>query len=80
MPRLTDHPRTFPFSTPTVIEVAGRAQLITPGSDVVLAAGKEFRKLAENPLEERTLASYAVTHGALFIRSEEHLFRIVARP
>lgn len=50
------------------------------GKGVVLAAGKEFRRLAENPLEERTLASYAVTHGALFIRSEEHLFRIGAKP
>jgi outer membrane protein assembly factor BamB len=50
------------------------------GKGVVLAAGKEFRKLAENPLGERTLASYAVTDGALFIRSEENLFRIGAKP
>ncbi|MFN0066476.1 MAG: PQQ-binding-like beta-propeller repeat protein [Limisphaerales bacterium] len=50
------------------------------GKGVVLSAGKEFRKLAENPLGERTLASYAVTDGALFIRSEENLFRIGARP
>jgi outer membrane protein assembly factor BamB len=46
------------------------------GLGVVLAPGKEFKKLAENDLKERTLASYAVTDGALFIRSEENLFRI----
>jgi outer membrane protein assembly factor BamB len=46
------------------------------GRGVVLAADKKFRQLAENPLEERTLASYAVGDGALFIRTAEHLFRI----
>ncbi|MCH8923771.1 MAG: PQQ-binding-like beta-propeller repeat protein [Planctomycetes bacterium] len=46
------------------------------GRGVVLAADKEFRVLAENPLEERTLASYAVDDGALFIRTAEHLYRI----
>ena len=34
-PRVTDHPRKFSFSTPTVIEVEGRPQLISPGSGVV---------------------------------------------
>ncbi|MBI4660529.1 MAG: PQQ-binding-like beta-propeller repeat protein [Verrucomicrobia bacterium] len=49
-----------------------------PGLGVVLEAGKEFRKLASNALEERTLASYAVSDGALFIRTEKHLYRIQA--
>ena len=31
---------------------------------------------ATNDLGERTLASYAVTDGALFIRSETHLWKI----
>jgi len=46
------------------------------GTSVVLKAGKEFHKLATNPLGERSLASYAVGDGALFIRTEQHLFRI----
>ena len=50
------------------------------GIGVVIKPGKTFEKLAENPLGERTLASYAVTDGALFIRSQEHLYRIKSTP
>ena len=50
------------------------------GTGVVLKAGRQFQKLAENDLGERTLASYAVADGAIFIRSAEHLFRIQAKP
>jgi outer membrane protein assembly factor BamB len=46
------------------------------GTGVVVQAGKTFRKLAMNPIGERTLASYAVGEDALFIRGEEHLFKI----
>jgi len=46
------------------------------GTGYVLAAGKTFKKLAENPLSERTLASYAVVDEAIFIRSAGHLYRI----
>jgi outer membrane protein assembly factor BamB len=46
------------------------------GNGTVVKAGKEFQKLAQNSLGERTLASYAVTDGALFIRSDKHLYRI----
>jgi len=46
------------------------------GTGVVLKAGKEFQKLATNELGERTLASYAVTDGAFFIRTEQHLFKV----
>jgi outer membrane protein assembly factor BamB len=46
------------------------------GTGVVLKPGKTFEKLAENALGEKTLASYAVTDGALFIRSEKNLYRI----
>lgn len=49
------------------------------GTGVVLKPGKAFEKLAENPLGEKTLASYAVTDGALFIRTEKHLYRIGGR-
>jgi outer membrane protein assembly factor BamB len=46
------------------------------GISVVLAPGKTFHQLARNSLGERTLASYAVTDGALFIRTEAHLYRV----
>jgi len=46
------------------------------GTETVLAAGKTFQKLAENALEERTLASCAVGDGAIFIRTETSLYRI----
>ena len=38
--------------------------------------GKEFVELSRNPLGEATLASYAISGGAIFIRTEEHLYRI----
>jgi hypothetical protein len=44
----------------------------------VVKAGKTFQLLAENDLGERSLASYAITDGALFIRTESHLWRIGA--
>jgi outer membrane protein assembly factor BamB len=44
------------------------------GIGVVLAPGKTFQQLARNSIGERTLASYAVTDGALFIRTEAHLY------
>jgi outer membrane protein assembly factor BamB len=49
------------------------------GLGVVIKPGRKFQKLASNPLGERTLASYAVGDGALFIRGEEHLYRIQSR-
>ena len=49
------------------------------GTGVVLKPGKTFEKLAENALGEKTLASYAVTDGALFIRTEKNLYRIGAK-
>lgn len=49
------------------------------GLGVVIKAGQEFAKLASNPLHERTLASYAVGEGSLFIRTERQLYRIQAR-
>ena len=46
------------------------------GKGVVVAAAKEFAKLAENGFNERTLASYAVAEGAFFIRTEKALYRV----
>ncbi|MDP6443815.1 MAG: PQQ-binding-like beta-propeller repeat protein [Pirellulaceae bacterium] len=42
----------------------------------VLKPGKTFSEISKNELNERTLASYGVVDGALFIRSQRHLYRI----
>lgn len=46
------------------------------GIGFVVKADKAFALLAKNDLGERTFASYAVSDGALFIRSEAHLWKI----
>lgn len=46
------------------------------GTGYVVKPGQTFELIAKNDLGERTLASYAVDDGALFIRGEKHLFRI----
>jgi outer membrane protein assembly factor BamB len=48
------------------------------GTGTVLKAGREFVTLATNKLEERTLASYAVTENAFLIRTATQLYRIEA--
>jgi outer membrane protein assembly factor BamB len=48
------------------------------GTTVVVGAGETFNKLAANSLGERTLASAAAAADALFIRTENHLYRIKA--
>jgi outer membrane protein assembly factor BamB len=42
----------------------------------VIKAGKTFELLARNELDERALASPAITDNAMLIRSESHLWRI----
>jgi outer membrane protein assembly factor BamB len=49
------------------------------GNGVVLQAGKEFKQLAKNVMDERTLASYAVADWALFLRTKTKLYRIEKR-
>lgn len=49
------------------------------GLTVVVKAGKTFEKLASNALGERTLASCAVDDGTLYIRAENHLYKIGAK-
>ena len=46
------------------------------GVGFVVKAGKTYELLATNDLGERTLASPAVADGALFLRSETHLWKI----
>lgn len=49
------------------------------GIGFVVKAGKSFEQLARNELGERTLASFAVDDGALFIRTAENLYRVGRR-
>ncbi len=46
------------------------------GLTTVLAAGPEFRVLAENTIPEYTLSSLAVSDGQIFLRTAEHLYCI----
>ncbi|HAB16577.1 MAG TPA: serine/threonine protein kinase [Verrucomicrobiales bacterium] len=46
------------------------------GIGIVVKASPKFEVLARNDLSERSLSSYAVTDGGLFIRTQGHLYRI----
>ena len=46
------------------------------GKTYVVQAGKTYKELGRSDLGERTLASYAVAEGALFLRTETSLYRI----
>jgi outer membrane protein assembly factor BamB len=57
----------------------GRVYVLSEeGLTTVFTPGREFRRLATNRLEGATLASMAVSNGAIFIRSDTHLYRIAA--
>jgi outer membrane protein assembly factor BamB len=49
------------------------------GKSTIVQAGRQFKLLARNSLDERTLASIAAAVGDLFIRTENHLYRIHER-
>jgi outer membrane protein assembly factor BamB len=46
------------------------------GPAIVLKPGTTFNKIADAGFKERTLASYAVSESALFIRTEGNLYRV----
>jgi outer membrane protein assembly factor BamB len=46
------------------------------GKGTVIAPGKKYKKLGENGFSDRTLASYAISDGAIFVRTKEHLYRV----
>ena len=46
------------------------------GKTTVLSTGKEFKTLATNQLDGTFKASLAVADGALFLRSDTHLYRL----
>lgn len=50
------------------------------GTGTVLNLGQKFEKLATNLLPEKSLASYAIYDGSLFIRTAENLYRIGTQP
>ena len=52
--------------------------LAEAGETVVLAAGPDMRVISRNRLEERALASPAIAHGRLYIRTDDHLYAIGA--
>lgn len=53
--------------------------LAEDGSTIVIAADREFRQLARNPLEGPCKASPAISNGRIFIRSQSSLFCIRQR-
>jgi outer membrane protein assembly factor BamB len=46
------------------------------GETTVVRAGTRLERLAQNTLDERTFASYAVADGAIYLRTEGKLYRI----
>lgn len=61
----------------TASSVAGDGRLYLTNEDgvtYVIKAGPKFELLAQNDLSETCLASPAISHGRLFIRTERHLY------
>ena len=59
--------------------IATRERIYFPdeeGVTIVIAAGDEYREIAQNDLGEMTLASPAVADNALFFRTAHKLYRI----
>ena len=52
--------------------------LAEQGVTTVIAPGREFRRLAANTLDGGLLASMAVSGGSLYVRTDRHLYRLVA--
>jgi outer membrane protein assembly factor BamB len=46
------------------------------GKTTVVKPGRELNVVGENDLDEKAQASWAIVDGAIFIRTEEHLWRI----
>jgi putative pyrroloquinoline-quinone binding quinoprotein/putative pyrroloquinoline-quinone-binding quinoprotein len=50
------------------------------GTTYVIQAGREFKVVGKNPLDEFTLATPAIANGSLFIRTATKLYCIGSRP
>jgi outer membrane protein assembly factor BamB len=46
------------------------------GTATVIEPGTTFKQVARNALGEYSLASFAAADGALFVRTDKHLYRI----
>jgi outer membrane protein assembly factor BamB len=59
------------------VHAAGRVYFVSEeGVTSVVKAAKAYELLATNDLDERTLASPAVSDGSLFLRTASHLWRL----
>ena len=59
------------------LAAAGRIYFFSEeGKTTVVAAGREFKKLAENQLDGGFMASPAVSGRSLFLRTRTHLYRV----
>ena len=59
------------------IAAAGRVYLFNEdGKTTVLEAGREFKVLAENLLDDGFMASPAVAGNALYLRTSKDMYRI----
>lgn len=68
-----------PFSASPLF-VDGKIYLQSEDGDgIVLKAGKKFEELARSKMGERSLASYAIADGAIFLRTADNLYRIQAK-
>jgi len=64
------------FSSSPVLADGRIYFLSEEGVTTVIRSGAAFERLAQNTLDEPTLASMAVSNGALYIRGEQHLYKI----
>ncbi len=66
------------FASPLVAE--GRVYFFgNDGKTTVVRTGKQFEKLAENFIPEAVVATPAMVDRTLFLRTDEHLYRIGAK-
>ncbi len=49
------------------------------GETIVVQAGKEFKVLGRNKLEEMSLATPALANGSLILRTQSHLYRLATK-
>jgi outer membrane protein assembly factor BamB len=66
---------THHFASPLYAE--GRVYFFAQdGKTTVVRAGRQFEKLAENQLQGMLVATPAIVDGAIYVRTDTHLYRI----
>jgi outer membrane protein assembly factor BamB len=77
---LWNRARAAPVTWGSLVHAAGRLYVTaTNGETVVLAAQPKFEVLSRNRLNDRVLASIAVSDGELFIRGYKYLYCVAER-